>query len=124
MSEIPTEETLLKFDALLDRMGLRVGGNSPINQEADIVHDYYRDRKILGIEEAVKKWNPRYDEFYSSRLTLERVVAAATALEGVPRLRTLLGEVLEGSLAQDFQPSPSKLYFPQFASVIAARQLG
>jgi hypothetical protein len=108
MSEIPTEETLLKFDALLDRMGLSVGINSPIKQEADIVRDYYRDRKQLGIEEAIKKWNPRYDEFYSARITLERVVASATALEGVPRMKTLLCEVLDGSLTQDFQPTPSK----------------
>jgi hypothetical protein len=89
-------------------MNLRVGESTPIKQEADIVRDYYRDRETLGVDEAVKKWDPRFDEFYSARITLERVVSAATTLEGVPRLRRLLQEVLGGRLTQDFQPSQSK----------------
>ena len=108
MSEIPTEQTLMKFDQLLQETNLRVEENSPIKREADIVREYYRDRAALGVDEAVEKWNPRYDEFYGARITLERITAAATALSGVARLRRLLEEVLSGSLTHDFQPSPSK----------------
>jgi hypothetical protein len=108
MSDIPTEQTLIGFDALLKAMKLRVGDNSPIRHEASIVRDYYRDRAALGIDEAVKKWDPRFDKFYDARIVLERVTAGATALSGVPALKRLLREVLVGSLTQDFQPSSSK----------------
>jgi hypothetical protein len=42
-------------------MNLKVGDKSPIKQEAAIIRDYYRDRATLGVEEAVKKWDPRHD---------------------------------------------------------------
>ena len=72
MSEIPTEQTLLQFDRLLRELKLQVGDNSPIKQEADIVRDYYRDRETLGVDEAVKKWDPRFNDFYASRGLLSR----------------------------------------------------
>jgi hypothetical protein len=124
VSEIPTEETLTRFDALLKRMNLRVEVNTPIKREADMVRDYYRDRETLGVDEAVKKWDPRFNDFYSARITLQRVVAAATALDGIPRLRGLLQEVLQGALTQDFEPSQSKDKFYELELAASLKSAG
>jgi hypothetical protein len=124
MSDIPTEQTMLRFDHLLKDMKLEVGDNSSIKREAAIVRAYYQDRATVGVEEAIRKWNPRYDEFYGARITLERITAAATALKGVPRLRKLLEDVLVGSLAHDFQPSPSKDKFYELELAATLRLAG
>ncbi len=90
MADIPTEQTLLRFDHLLKDMKLKVGDNSPIKQEADIIRDYYHDRAMLGVDVAIKKWDPRFNEFYVARITLERITAAAEALRGLPGFKRLL----------------------------------
>jgi len=108
MSGIPTEQTMFRFDHLLKEMKLTVGDNSSIKQEADIVRDYYRDRATLGVEEAIRKWDPPFDEFYQARITLERVTAAAHALSGLPGIKKLLKDILSGSITQDFRSSSAK----------------
>jgi hypothetical protein len=120
MSDIPTEQTMLRFDRLLEDMKMKVGDNSPIKQEADIVRDYYRDRATLGVEEAINKWNPRFNEFYQARITLERVTAAAEALRGLPGLKGLLKDILAGSVTQDFKLSSAKdkLYELEMAATL------
>lgn len=120
VSDVPTEQTLLKFDRLLQDMNMRIGDNSPIKQEADLVRLYFEDRANFGVDKTIEEWNFLYDEVSTARVTLERITAAATALRGVQHLRTLLKEILEGSLTQDFQPSASKdkFYELELASIL------
>lgn len=120
MSEIPTEQTMLRFDQLLEVMKMKVGGNSSIKHEADIVRDYYRDRATLGVEEAIRRWDPRFDEFYQARITLERVTASASALSGTSGLKGLLKDILAGSVTQDFRLSSAKdkLYELEMAATL------
>lgn len=120
MSDIPTVQTMLRFDQLLTATKMKVGDNSPIKQEADIVRDYYRDRAALGVDEAIRKWDPHFDEFYQARITLERVTAAVSALSGTRGLKALLNDILEGSVTQDFKRSSSKdkLYELEMAATL------
>lgn len=102
------QQTLLKFDRFLHDSALHLGDDSPLKYEADLIREAYHDLATLSDEEGQPKWGHRSAEFLLARISLERFMAASTALAGTPGATKLLKDVIAGSITQDFERSSAK----------------
>jgi len=108
MQDIPTLQVLSRFDRLIEEMGLKMGEGCALKQQAELIREYYYDRKLLGPNHANAKWQPRFLEFAQARIALQRFVEAVGTLQGVLGLSGVLRKVLTGSTSQDLRPSQAK----------------
>jgi hypothetical protein len=120
MDDIPTLQTLARFDQLVAEMNLKVGNGSPLKRDVDLIRDAYNDRASLGDAEGQAKWGHRIPDFVQARITMERFVAATETLKGLAGLTRIVKDVLAGSISQDFKPSQAKdkLYELEFAATL------
>jgi hypothetical protein len=120
MNEIPTFQTLVRFDRLVRDLGLKLGDAFPLKREAELIRAYYDERARFGPKNIAVKWEPRFLEFARARISLERIVAAMETLKELPGLKRIVKEVVSGSIDQDFERSPAKdkLYELELAATL------
>lgn len=88
-----------------------------------LTREFLQDKASLPESEWLKKWNPRFKEFYDAQLVLGRLAGAVAILRNQPegKLRAYMKKVFSGDLRQGSAPDQAKDFFYEFwlASVLA-----
>jgi hypothetical protein len=103
---------------------LKIGDESPLKRQADVLYEVCEDLRILGSQHSDAKWRHRTQEYVQACDALDQFVAVIEPLRSCSGLNARLKTVLRASLAQDFKPSPAKDMFYELRVAAALKLAG
>ncbi|MEQ8790097.1 MAG: hypothetical protein RIC55_27620 [Pirellulaceae bacterium] len=116
-------QDLADFDAALATTGFTIPGNSPLADQLATTRDFLQDKASLPEDDWLRKWQPRFKDFYDAQIVVARLTHAISVLRDKPQgiLRKYLKTISSGPLTQGSDPNQAKDFFYELwlASVLA-----